>query len=213
MTEPQVIVHVERPARRDIMLAVKQILADEGVTAEKILARADEHVKACAGEKLDYILKLPAFMDLVVKTVISAVLNEKEAFHRGDATGLYWHNYLRQLINKAITDNVLADIDVKVSSKSTPITNLARFEASLLEACVEPGKHELALRKQKLRKTLAELDEVEAEITKLQQDLFNQQSNGSMSAVAVARHELQEANNNANILRAAVVDIAKALVY
>jgi hypothetical protein len=213
MTEPQVIVHVERPARRDIMLAVKQILADEGVTAEKILARADEHVKARAGEKLDYILKLPAFMDLVVKTVISAVLNEKEAFHRGDASGHHWHDYLRRLINKAIADNVLADIDVKVSKKSTPITNLADKEAALLQAYLEPGEHELALRKQKLRKTLASLDEVEAEIAKLQQNLFVQQSDGSMSAVAVARHELQEANNNANILRAAVVDIAKALVY
>jgi hypothetical protein len=213
MTEPNVIVHVEKPARRDIMLAIKQILADEGVTAEKILERADEHVKARAGEKLDYILKLPSFMDLVVKTVISAVLNEKEAFHRADASGHRWHNYLRQLINKAITDNVLADIDVKVSSKSTPITNLADKEASLLRSYVEPGPHELALRKQKLRKTLAELDEVEAEITKLQQDLFEQQSNGSMSAVTMARHALQEANNNATRLRATVVDIAKALVY
>lgn len=215
MTEPQIIVHVEKPSRRDIMLAVKQILVDEGVTAEKILARADEHVKARAGEKLDQILQLPAFMDLVVKTVISAALNEKQAFHRGDASGHHWHEYLRQLINKAIADNVLADIDVdvKVSKKSTPITNPVDKKAALLQAYLEPGEHELALRKQKLRKTLEELALVEAKIPVLEKSLFAKQFDGSVSAVTAAKNELRDAQNEVNMLRRHVVDIAKALVY
>ena len=210
-------VFVEKPSKRDLALAIKQVLNDSGLTGDKLVELATAQVTEHVTRILNAALGAKKYDDLIVKALVTATSTDRDSFMRARSDGHMWHHYLKTLMEKALAESVLKSVDIKVCPKDATPPAIAVEElderAQAFNVLAAPGKAELALRRQTLAKKLEDLDAAEKHVKYCEEELSRSLAYMYSSGyIQVRRTNLTEANTRYETLIGEVISAARSVV-
>ncbi len=210
-------VFVEKPSKRDLVLAIKQVLNDSGLTGDKLVGQATAQVTEHVTRILDAAIGAKKYDDLIVKALVMATSFDRESFLRARSDGHLWHHHLKTLMEKALAESVLKSVDIKVCPKDVtppaPAVEELDERAQAFNVLAAPGKAEMALRRQKLTKKLEDLDAAEKYVKYCEEELSRALAYVYSSGYTqVRRTNLTEANARYATLVEEVISAARATV-
>lgn len=209
---------VEKPNKRELTLAIKQVLNDSGLTGDILVGLAKTQVTEHVTRILGAAIGAKKYDDLIVKALVMATSVDRESFLRAHSDGHLWHRYLKTLMEKALAESVLKSVDIKVCPKDAtppaPAVEELDERAQAFNVLAAPGKAEMALRRQTLAKKLEDLAAAEKCMKLCEEGLTKALADRSNSSgyIQACRINLTEANARYDDIVEEVISAARAIV-
>lgn len=207
MTQPapqqpvtQQINFINKPTKRDIILAVRQLLVEQGFSVEGTVKPEIEKIIGVAiRESINKLINSKHFEELVINTALVGALAEKK--HFDSCYG--WQRRIKDLVTKALVDKLASDFTVQIMAK--PVATPAPTE----QPTGLPGSDEYI---KALREYAKDLSEKQRELPHYEQTFLSAQASGDAVAGVQAKAKLANAIQSVQDAQATIASKVKAML-
>lgn len=107
--------HYTTPSRGDVIKAMHQYLADQGVTTQTLMELIDKKMEAAIQQVVSKVIQSGSFEKLLIGAVAETIRTEKATFDRSGMHG--FHARIRDLVQDGIKEAVLNNYTISVTPK------------------------------------------------------------------------------------------------